>query len=252
MSLPRMNMPGTRKQSGFSLVELLVAMVVGLLLLGGILEILLGNREGFEVQQRQAALQQNTRLASFVLSNALAPTGFYVDGQRDENEVFTNAVIQATDGGKATEPDELQIRFQAGGDLHNCLGAEIGTATTAVESSFRYSLDTGNNELQCTPIEPTASNAQPLVNNVENLQIEYGLDSDGDGSADRYVAADDALFDQARVVSLHLQLVLASPGDVLTESRAQTLSLIGGSYTVTDRRQRQILDMTIALKNRLL
>lgn len=246
-----------KSQSGFGLVELMISLVVGLLLLSGILEILLGNRESFQAQQNQAALQENSRLSSFLLSNTLSLAGFHVNGLKDENQVFTSGdVITATEGGKSNQPDSIRIRFQGQGEQHDCLRQTVGTALVPEISDSKFFINTAKNELSCTVYKPDGSvkNSQPLVNNVENMQIEYGMDTSGDGSVDRYMQADNADYDQQQVRSIRVQLLLASPGDVLVQPTAQSYALLdtdGGPIKITDRIQRQVLERTIALRNRL-
>ncbi|MEH6565628.1 MAG: prepilin-type N-terminal cleavage/methylation domain-containing protein [Halopseudomonas sp.] len=47
--------------AGFSLVELMVAMAVGLMLTLGVLQVFLASKESFALQQRSAAMQENAR-----------------------------------------------------------------------------------------------------------------------------------------------------------------------------------------------
>lgn len=250
-------MRSRKTQRGFGLVELMISLVIGLLLLGGILEILLGNRESFQAQQRQAALQENSRLSSFLLSNTLSLAGFHIDGLKDENQVFKTAdVIEATEGGNSDKPDSIRIRFQGQGEQHDCLGQAVGTASARAISDSEFFVDVDDKELQCRVYNPdgTVKNTQPLVNNVENMQIEYGLDTTGDGSVDRYLQANNVAYDQRQVRSIRVQLLLASPGDVLLQPTAQSYALLdtdGGPIKVTDRVQRQVLERVIALRNRL-
>jgi len=50
-----------RKRYGFSLVELLIAMALGLMLTLGVLQVFLASKESFALQQRSAAMQENAR-----------------------------------------------------------------------------------------------------------------------------------------------------------------------------------------------
>ncbi|MAB23301.1 MAG: hypothetical protein CMK78_02800 [Pseudomonadales bacterium] len=54
-----------RLNRGFSLVELLIAMALGLMLTLGVLDVCLATKESFVLQQRSAAMQENAR---FLLS----------------------------------------------------------------------------------------------------------------------------------------------------------------------------------------
>ncbi len=64
------------KQIGFTLVELMVAMVLGLIVLGGTISVFIGTLESTRLNQALAQLQSNSLFASHVLSNDLRMAGF--------------------------------------------------------------------------------------------------------------------------------------------------------------------------------
>ena len=65
----------SRRQAGLSLVELLVAMVLGLFLIGGILNLFLSNRESFRVNENLSRMQENGRAAFDVMSRSVREAG---------------------------------------------------------------------------------------------------------------------------------------------------------------------------------
>ena len=52
-----------RRQSGFTLVELLVALLIGLFLLGGLMTLVQDNRRTFAGQNQLSQLQDSERMA---------------------------------------------------------------------------------------------------------------------------------------------------------------------------------------------
>lgn len=96
---------------------------------------------------------------------------------------------------------------------------------------------------------------QELVSGVENMQVLYGVDTDGDGAADRYFAADGITADVAtitllgvgwdRVVSLRIQLLMRSRIEILPQTN--TTAYFGS--TPSDKYLRQIVTTTIQLRN---
>lgn len=68
-----MNYP---KQKGFSLVELMVAMVLGLIVVGGTISIFSGTMQSTRLNQALAQMQSNTRFATALISNDLRMAGF--------------------------------------------------------------------------------------------------------------------------------------------------------------------------------
>ena len=63
-------------ERGFSIVELMVAMVLGLLLIGGVLQIFLGNRQAQRVEQSVSRIEENGRIAMDLLTEDLRLVGY--------------------------------------------------------------------------------------------------------------------------------------------------------------------------------
>jgi len=65
-----------KDQHGFSLVELMVAMVLGLIVLGGTISIFSGTMESTKLNQSLTQLQSNARFATQLISNDLRMAGY--------------------------------------------------------------------------------------------------------------------------------------------------------------------------------
>lgn len=101
--------------------------------------------------------------------------------------------------------------------------------------------------------------AEELVENVENMQVSYGVDTnDADGieRVDAFRMANNVT-DWRAVRSVRVRLLLVSPDDNLTNA-PQTLSFVDTDgdgipepMTFTDRRLRYVFTSTIGLRNRL-
>jgi type IV pilus assembly protein PilW len=91
---------------------------------------------------------------------------------------------------------------------------------------------------------------QEIVAGVENMQIQYGEDTDADGTPDYYVSAGTAGLDMGQVVSIRIELLIASR-DANVTSKNVDYSYNGASVTPTDRRLRRVYSSTIAVRNRL-
>ncbi len=90
--------------------------------------------------------------------------------------------------------------------------------------------------------------AEELVEGVEDMQLDYGVDTDGDRAADSYQTAD-AVVDWANVVSVRINLLMQSVEDNIT-SQPQTYTFNGTNTTPIDRRLRKTYSTVIALRNR--
>ena len=83
------------------------------------------------------------------------------------------------------------------------------------------------------------------------MQALYGEDTDGDRTADTYVAAD-AVNNWGNVVSVRMALLLRNDSFVQTESDLRTYDVAYTTVTpVEDGRVRQVMTLTVALRNRL-
>ncbi len=91
-------------------------------------------------------------------------------------------------------------------------------------------------------------NTEELVEAIENLQIQYGEDMNGDRAADIYRTADQVA-DWDAVVSVRIDLLVQSVEDAIA-SQPQTYTFNGVSVTPADRRLRQTFSTVIALRNR--
>ena len=64
------------KQKGFSLVELMVALVIGLLLIAGVIELFISTRQTYRIQDMKARMQEDGRYAIHHISSLLDRAGY--------------------------------------------------------------------------------------------------------------------------------------------------------------------------------
>jgi len=64
------------KQKGFTLIELMIAMVLGLILVAGVIQIFISNKQAYRVTDAHSKLQDNARFALEVLSRDVRSAGF--------------------------------------------------------------------------------------------------------------------------------------------------------------------------------
>lgn len=98
---------------------------------------------------------------------------------------------------------------------------------------------------------------QELVPDIENMQVLYGVDTDGDGIANQYVAASGiANWATANIVSVRLGLLIRSNNNVVPATTLTALDVDGVAVTpppnpgaATTRRLHRVFVETIALRN---
>ncbi len=85
----RLPLSNNRKESGFTLVELMIAMVAGALVLGAVMTSFLSQHRNYLAQDDVVEMQQNGRVAMDMLTRDIRMAGF--DPTEDANATITDA-----------------------------------------------------------------------------------------------------------------------------------------------------------------
>ncbi|OGR32355.1 MAG: hypothetical protein A2091_00400 [Desulfuromonadales bacterium GWD2_61_12] len=236
-------------EAGLSLVEMLVAMAVSLVLLGGVYQIFLSSTTTYGTQAELGRLQENGRFAVDILAREIRRAGtprFSVDGRSFVNLTSNPGAevpITGNEGG-GTVSDTLQLCYE------NVPG-------TLARTWFRH--DTVDNELERSLDSGTSW--QPVIEGVESFQVLYGIDSNEDISVDSYVTAT-ALTPATVVVAVRFGVLLRTvdelPQGSGLDTRTYMVAGTPGEITnqviidpVDDRRLRQVFTGTISMRNQL-
>lgn len=239
-------------QQGLSLIEILVALVISLFLLAGLLQLFISLRVSAKVQENLSRVQENGRYALDYIGRLTRLAGsrsrFNIERGLSFNEAFPSVkAIEGTNNDGPNSSDTITVTFEGEGpgqgDVRNCVNVQIGENATA---SNVLSIN-NSNSLQCV----SGGQTQPIVDNVENMQILYGENTDGDtwGVADRYVPASD-VGQWDRVVSARISLLLRTAENNLADS-PQPYTFNGATVTPasTDRYLRRVFTTTVTLRN---
>ncbi|MCA1925482.1 MAG: PilW family protein [Thiobacillus sp.] len=237
-------------QTGFSLVELMIAMAIGLLLIAVVGNVYLAGRQSFQDQDESARLQETGRFVLDVISRIVHEAG-RADVAPD-NTLLTFAGIpgagMALDGmdGAGGTPDTLTIRFASAslGEF-DCLGSGTG-GTAAAPVVVTQTLMLAGTSLGCT--SSVGNVTQPLAANVEDFQVTFGIDTNNDMSVDQYVAPTAANAPAARAVRV---CVLVRTADGRAPDAQQYVDCNGNVIIAPDQRIRRAFIKVIGLRNRL-
>jgi type IV pilus assembly protein PilW len=167
-------------QLGLTLVELLIAMTLGLLVLLAIASLYVGSRQTFRLQDDNARLQETGRYALEVLGRSIRQAGFWnvSISAVDRATAFGGTAIAGTNGAAAA-PDTLTVQSDWISGVSACDGSSAGAAGNRVQDSFN--LDTATAQLRCegqiAALPGAPGNGQALVDNVEDIQVLYGIDT---------------------------------------------------------------------------
>jgi len=175
--------PGGR-QRGMGLVELMVGMVIGLIILAALGYFFLGSRQASRTHDDISRMQESGRHALEILGTAIRQAGY----RANADVVFSGTALAGTHG----THDSLTVQFDAqeGGE-YDCAGTKVD-AGALVTYAFAV-----NGALQLT------CNGQPVADNIEDMQFQYGVDANNDGVIDTYTATP-ANFGQVRAVRVTL------------------------------------------------
>ena len=120
---------GMDRQRGMSLVELMVAMTIGLIITVVIANLFLGTKETYRTQDDLSRMQENLRFAFQVIGRTVRLAGYRADWNRTVDQVFVgNAPIDGTNGTGANASDIIIVRFQGSGNgtsSANCVASNI-------------------------------------------------------------------------------------------------------------------------------
>jgi type IV pilus assembly protein PilW len=244
-----------QSQAGLTLLELMIALTLGLLLLTGIGTIYIGSNQTYRVQEQNARIQESGRYALDVIGRSVRQAGYW-------NIPINPVALQTAFGGTpisgangaGTAADTVTVQYDGGVGDRDCEGNNV-TAAMVVQDVIQ--LDAANFELECDGNAEAGGavvDPQPLVSNVEDLQFLYGIDTTGDQSADRYVAAPG---NWNQVVTVRACVLIRSEERGITTSAQSFLTCanaLSGTGTLTaagDSRLRRTFVATFNLRNRV-
>lgn len=322
-------LPGSRYTTGFSLIELLVALTLGLVIAVAAISAYLGASGASKTAEAQSRMNEDAQAALTILTQQLRMAGNNPDVKNrtelsSRNPVYgtttfttspgtftlSSFTIRGCDGkfsditsatsldnltcagGTTTLPDSLAINYEAdrfntvpttAGLPTDCLGNALSTITatfpastptTAVSGTYAVADNRFYIGTTTTIVSPSlyckgnggASTAQPLVENIEDMQFSYGTVSTsttattatvaGYLNADKVVTETNlALLPVAerwgKVLSVRICVLVRSESPVVTDAAsAKYLNCEGALVSAPDLRLRRAYSTTVVLRNR--
>lgn len=167
------------RQRGLTLIELMVAMVIGLFLIGGVIGVFVANQQTSNTKQQLDRAQENFRFGS---------------------QTLMRVIRQGTGIDAASTGTELIVDFAGGPGTHDCVGTTAGGP-----NSFRVD---GQSRLVCTD---SGGADHVLMGEVAAINVSFGIDANDNGliENDEYVAHTDVA-DWTQVGSVRAALTLTN------------------------------------------
>ena len=270
------------QQSGFSLIELMISLVLGLIITGGVIQIMVSSRVTNNLNQAVSQVQESGRFIMTRLSRELYETGRYdTIATRIDTSVDTlteAAFIQNRPvalAGDFVASDTLgAVQAAAGGDdqlvvnlldARDCAGARHGYANNA-EFHVVNQYQVVNNQLRCTGYDgrilrgvkagAVSASSVTLMDNVMSFQVQYGISEPAevsDGLPVRYVTASQLALARAngqQVVAIRLGILLRSDDSQVNQMAEHDLMVLNESAITTEKNHYyQVFNQTLALRN---
>ncbi|MGD0490288.1 MAG: PilW family protein [Steroidobacteraceae bacterium] len=217
-------------QRGFTLVELMIALVIALFLIGGLVTLVGAMKITYNSQSGLSQLQDNERMAMTLITNVVESTGYFPNplintaatsfpsGAAPVSGTFASgqAIIGTGHYSDPAPGNTITVRYLTTGsdNVINCTGntSGVGVAATFVNT---FSID-ANGNLDCTLIvNGTAQPTVQLVSGLNSMNIYYGVQTNGGvstNSIDTYLDASSmTASDWSNVKSVQIKLNFVNP-----------------------------------------
>ncbi len=319
-----------RHSRGFSMVELMVALVITLILMAGVSQVFLSSKQSYVIQDTLGRMQENGRYAMEVLTTDLRRAGYW-GGNADINAIEDNTPAGVSNGSKIATDDgscantnwARMLTFRVFGRDDNrtnysCLPSDtthigdilvvryaapwvVGGITTPsfdndqfyIRSSlFEGKLFRGQDQA-ANPVTGAAVRTAELVSNgyfihtstnsdpnkctgsaavpslyrislrngalvseeiaygIDQFQVQYGLDTNADGTVDSYVdaPAPSATASWGQVIAARIWILARAECPETGYNNSNTYAIGNVNYTPNDRYRRQLFTSTVSLRN---
>lgn len=123
-----------------------------------------------------------------------------------------------------------------------------------VENAYRVQGDPANLDAAGNPVPTLYKNGDPMIANVDNFQVLYGLQNAG-GQTTWMNAGDLTDASRQQISRLQISLVMSSPDEVTDQVNAQAFAIANiGANTqlnaIADRRLRRVFTTVVDVRNR--
>lgn len=226
-----------RRLRGFTIVELMIAIILALFLMGGLFAMVQSNRRAFTSQTTMSSQQDSQRFALSVLSEVIQGAGYFPDpvtqtasGLFPAVAPFTSVgqVVAGTSGGANGSTITVRYYATAADSIINCDGSSpvlAGVYTNQFSVNVGVDPNTGlpASQLVCSM---NGGAPVPLVDNVKRLDITYGVNTQGTNPPTVHTYIPDNLMTAANwqnVLSVRIRVTFNNA--LATNAATQTIPL---------------------------
>lgn len=271
----------SERENGFTLVELLVAMALGLMIMLIMTQVFGSMKLSYRAQEGLARVQEDGRIAMHFVAREVRKSGFRAPVWNEPLQGYHPLTAASVEGNNGAD-DTLQIMYQDNVDCLGVLNTSIDPETTEARALYkRITFSVAQQMLRwtceygATPLALTAQlTNQNIIDGVESFQVLYGIDTDfpPDFSVNSWTTADNITIQstvclqssflceteglinamQAGVpLAVTIGMLVASPGNAgSVQEEQQTFNVLGVSVpAAADQRLRKLFTSTVTIRN---
>ena len=184
-----------RRQAGFSLIELMIAIVIAMVVTAGAIAVFGNMRSSFISQDKLGQLQDGQRLALTVLNTTVQSAGYFprpdlrtvtdtfpatsATPNKDGTSFLVEGGIVGSGTFSGTASNVLNVRYSGSTDdgVMNCLGERFTKSSVTIPADVIVNtFEVINNQLTC---RINGGTAVALVDNVSSMKLQYLVDKGG-------------------------------------------------------------------------
>ena len=228
-----MKMPINAKAKGFGLIEIMIGIIILAILISGFAMVMINHNNGYQVEYNLTQLQRRGSLGLNNFSRALRIADYRISSTFNKTDIFQdyrniipfNAKIVSGTNASVNNNDTITVSYPMSKfNMFSCLAINAPIDSQVQSVLFI----TENHELACAPFKgktPNGEQVDIIVEGVEAMRVRFGEDTDHDGIANRYVAADFPGLLMDRVINIKLSLLLRTPekANLMLDSKYYTL-----------------------------
>jgi type IV pilus assembly protein PilW len=237
------------RQTGYTLVEFMIAGSLGLLLLLGVTQVYLSASQTNRLQSGVIEVQDMGRFVLSYLEKDLQRAGWSNMDPIDLGTLDTHIDFTGTTNGTGTNSsDSITIQYEADDEAGVDTQYDCGGTAVANGDVITNVYTVAGGVLSC--------NGRALIDNVETLQLIYGVESlvfDRDNMVDGYLRADQIAGTgyEETVISVRIGVLLRSTNEVLDTANTNSFQVLDYNHPAqNDRRIRRVFVKTVLLPNR--
>lgn len=219
-----------KHQAGLSMVELMIAMVLGLIVISAVFNTYLGSTRSSAFSQGLQQMQENGRYGITTMQRGIRLAGYSPVGDLEPFDIANSSNT------------EIVVRETS---LYDCNGQSTASSDGVAVNTYAH--DAANSTITCTG--NVGAVAMPIVEGVEAMRFLWGIDSDDDKVPEHYVPHSAAI-NANEVIALRVAILVNSGEPIRSRSGEETHVLFDEEIVTNDKIARNVFSTTVLLRNR--